>query len=91
MTQVTYTNEPRTYGNLISQRMSSASHYYLFDALGSTRLVTDASENISESLLYDAWGNLLTSAPTMVVPFRWVGELGYLFVPVTSGTSLPPC
>ena len=84
VTQVTYTNEPRTYGNLISQRKSSASHYYLFDALGSTRLVTDASQNISESLLYDAWGNLLTSAPTMVMPFRWVGELGYLFVPVTS-------
>ncbi len=84
VTQVTYTNEPRTYGNLISQRESGASHYYLFDALGSTRLVTDASENVSESLLYDAWGNLIGSSPTMVVPFRWVGELGYLFVPVTS-------
>ena len=84
VTQVTYTNEPRVYGNLVSQRKSSASHYYLFDALGSTRLVTDASQNISESLLYDAWGNLVGSAPTMAVPFRWVGELGYLFVPVTS-------
>ena len=81
--QVTYTNEPRTYGNLISQRKAGDSHYYLFDALGSTRLVTDSSQNISESLLYDAWGNLVGSAPTMVVPFRWVGELGYLFVPVT--------
>ncbi len=84
VTQVTYTNEPRTYGNLISQRKAGASHYYLFDALGSTRLVTDASENVAESLLYDAWGNLVGSAPTMAVPFRWVGELGYLFVPVTS-------
>ncbi len=84
VTQVTYTNEPRTYGNLISQRKSGASHYYLFDALGSTRLVTDASENMAESLLYDAWGNLVGSPPTMAVPFRWVGELGYLFVPVTS-------
>ncbi len=84
VTQVTYTNEPRTYGNLISQRKSGASHYYLFDALGSTRLVTDASESVAESLLYDAWGNLVGSAPTLAVPFRWVGELGYLFVPVTS-------
>ena len=84
VTQVTYTNEPRTYGNLISQRKAGASHYYLFDALGSTRLVTDASENVAESLLYDAWGNLVGSTPTLAVPFRWVGELGYLFVPVTS-------
>ena len=84
VTQVTYTNEPRTYGNLISQRRSSANHYYLFDALGSTRLLTDASEAVSESLLYDAWGNLVGSAPTLAVPFRWVGELGYLFVSVTS-------
>ncbi len=84
VTQVTYTNEPRTYGNLISQRRSSASHYYLFDALGSTRLLTDASQNVAESLLYDAWGSLITAAPTMAVPFRWVGELGYLFVPATT-------
>ena len=84
VTQVTYTNEPRTYGNLISQRKSGASHYYLFDALGSTRLVTDASQNVAENLLYDAWGNLVGSAPTLAVPFRWVGELGYLFVPSSS-------
>ncbi len=88
VTQVTYTNEPRTYGNLISQRKAGASHYYLFDALGSTRLLTDASENISESLLYDAWGNLVGSAPTMAVPFRWVGELGYLFVLSTADYSV---
>ncbi len=83
VTVATYTNEPTAYGRLISQRKSGATHYYVFDALGSTRLLTDSSQNIAESLLYDAWGNLVGSAPSIVVPFRWVGELGYLFVPST--------
>ncbi len=83
VTVATYTNEPTTDGRLISQRKSGATHFYVFDALGSTRLLIDASQNISETLLYDAWGNLVGSAPSMVVPFRWVGELGYLFVPST--------
>ncbi len=84
VTVATYTNEPTTYGRLISQRKSGATHFYVFDGLGSTRMLTDASQNVAESLLYDAWGNLVGSAPSMAVLFRWIGELGYLFVS-TSG------
>ncbi len=34
-TQAVYTNEPRRYGNLISQRRGSTSHWFHFDAIGS--------------------------------------------------------
>jgi hypothetical protein len=37
VTQVVYTVEPVGYGNLVSQRRSSTTRWFLFDALGSTR------------------------------------------------------
>ena len=36
--QVVYTLEPLLYGNLISQSRSGVDSFYLFDALGSTRI-----------------------------------------------------
>ncbi len=35
-TQVTYTQTPNVYGDLVSQQRSTTTKYYHFDALGST-------------------------------------------------------
>jgi RHS repeat-associated protein len=74
--QVVYTNEPTTYGNLVSAREGGQTTHYHFDALGSTRTLTDASQNVLQQYSYGAWGNILGS-PVLLTPFLWVGQVGY--------------
>ena len=76
-TQATYTNEPATFGSLVSQRRNSATNWYCFDALGSTWNLTNASEMITDSYIYDAWGNILTSTGSTINRFQYVGQFGY--------------
>ncbi|MCA9031259.1 MAG: hypothetical protein KDA66_10645, partial [Planctomycetaceae bacterium] len=85
-TVVVYTQEPRLYGNLISQRRSSTTSWYHYEALGSTRQLTDATEASTDQYLYDAWGNIVSSFGTMANPFRYVGMLGYYFDDDTSNS-----
>ena len=72
-----YTNEPQQYGGVLSQRRGTTSHYHHHDALGSTRFLTDSSGNVTDTYLYDAWGNSVASTGTIVNPFKWVGKYGY--------------
>jgi RHS repeat-associated protein len=74
--EVVYTNEPTTYGNLVSHREGGQTTHYHFDALGSTRTLTDASQNVLQQYSYGAWGNTLGS-PLLLTPFLWVGQVGY--------------
>lgn len=75
--QAVYTNEPQQYGGVISQRRGTATSTLHADALGTTRALTDSSGNVTDTYLFDAWGNLVTSSGTTVNPFRWVGRYGY--------------
>ena len=87
VTQAVYTNEPQGYGNLVNQRrksgMSWTASYALFDALGSTRKLTDASQNISDTYTYDAFGSQRATSGSTVNPFRYVGAIGYFYDPDT--------
>ena len=69
-TQVVYTNEPRPYGNLVSQRRGTERHWYHFDAIGSTRKVTDTTEVVSSTKLYDAWGNIVATTGAVSIEDR---------------------
>jgi len=54
--------------------------YYHFDALGSTKLLTDEDGDVTDSYTYDAWGNLLEHyayTGTIEQPYQFVGQLGY--------------
>ena len=77
--QAAYTGEPRTYGKVISRRASSASRYYHFDALGSTRIITNSSQSSTDAYLYDAWGVPIVALGSTTNPFRWVGGVGYYY------------
>ena len=81
--QATYTQEPVKFGRAISQRRSTTSNWYHTDALRSIRALSDNSQATSDTYLYDAWGNPLSSTGTTVNPFRWVGNVGYYFDTVT--------
>jgi RHS repeat-associated protein len=64
---------------LISQRRSGATSYYHFDVLGSTDRLTDGSQSVTDSYIYDPWGSLEASTGSTVNPFRFVGLKGYYF------------
>jgi YD repeat-containing protein len=71
-----YTLAPFGYGDLVSQRRSGATSLYHFDSLGSTRALTDASEAITDTYLYEAWGAVRATAGETPNPWRYMGNLG---------------
>ena len=77
--QVVYTLEPEIYGNLISQWRSGVGSFYLFDGLGSTTQLANSTGSVTDSYLYDSWGNILLSSGSTANPFRFVGGLGYYY------------
>jgi len=76
-----YTNEPQQYGNLISTRLpiagSPTTVYHHFDAIGSTRQLTNAVGGTTDTMIYDAWGNVVSRTGTTSVYLLWIGMLGY--------------
>jgi RHS repeat-associated protein len=77
--QTMYTNEPEQYGNLVSSRIAGTTFYDHFDAIGSTRQVTNATGATTDSVIYDAWGNVVNRTGTSEVQLLWIGEMGYYF------------
>jgi RHS repeat-associated protein len=77
--QVVYTLEPLSYGNLISQSRSGSDSFYLFDALGSTRQLSSSTSLVTDTYLYDCFGNILSggTSGSTVNPFLYVGRVGY--------------
>jgi RHS repeat-associated protein len=80
--QAVCTNEPEQYGNLVSQRIKLAPTtwapvYYHFDALGSTRQVTNNAGAVANTYIYNAWGESVSASEGIFNRFRWVGQLGY--------------
>ena len=70
-----YVRDPN--GSLIAQIAGDGLRYYHFDALGSTRLLTDAAGSITDQYAYDAWGNALLRTGTTAQPYQYLGRLGY--------------
>jgi RHS repeat-associated protein len=64
-----------TYGlELISQRRSGLDSFYISDALGSTRALTNSQGVVTDRYSYDAFGQLLSSTGTTVNSFLYTGE-----------------
>ncbi len=63
------------YGSdLISQDRNGTKSFYVYDGLGSTRALTDASGAVTDSYSYDAYGNLSSSSGTTVNSYLFAGE-----------------
>ena len=74
---VYYIREP---GGQLIARIGASTHYYHFDALGSTRLLTNGSGTVTDTYTYDAWGKLLDhdqETGSADQPYQYVGQLGY--------------
>jgi RHS repeat-associated protein len=62
----------------------SNTRYYILDALGHTRLLLDNTGNITDTYVYDAWGNLLKGSEFNTPnPFTWNGAYGYEWIEFT--------
>jgi len=74
---VYYVREPN--GALLMRDDGSTFHHYHFDALGSTRMITDYRGNVTDTYAYDAWGNVAHAAYAGSVeqPYQFVGLWGY--------------
>jgi RHS repeat-associated protein len=77
--QTVYTNEPEQFGNLVSSRIAGTPAYHHFDAIGSTRQLTNTSGTVTDSAIYDAWGNVVSRTGATGIVFLWVGVVGYYF------------
>jgi RHS repeat-associated protein len=77
--QAVHTLEPAYYGNEISQRRSGVSSYHHFDALGSTLQLTGSAGSVTDSYLYRAFGDLVTSSGTTTNPYQYAGRTGYSY------------
>ncbi len=68
-------------GSLIARIDGEDTHYYHFDALGSTRLLTDDDGNVTDRYAYDAYGALIAhdvvTSDSIDQPYQYVGQLGY--------------
>ena len=70
-----YVGEPG--GELIARQQGSTWHYYHFDALGSTRLLTDAGGSVTDRDSYDPWGSVISHdryAGSIDQPYQYVGQ-----------------
>ena len=72
-----YTQEPAAFGNLISQKRAAESNFYHYDALGSTRELTDTAEVISDNYIYKPFGSIAAQTGATTNPYQWVGQQGY--------------
>jgi RHS repeat-associated protein len=78
-TKAVYSHEPAQFGGLISQRRDGQTYYRHYDALGSTRQLTDADENVTDEYVYTAWGEPVVASGTTENPYRWNGRWGYFW------------
>jgi RHS repeat-associated protein len=60
--------------DLLSQTRSGATSYYLQDAQGSTRTLTDASGNVTDTYAYTAFGETLSHNGASVNPYLYTGQ-----------------
>jgi RHS repeat-associated protein len=59
---------------LISQERNGVVSYYLTDGHGSVRHLTDSEGNITDSYVYDAWGNMISSEGETENSYLYCGE-----------------
>ena len=61
----------------LSERRGTTSKFYHGDALGSTRGITNSSQAVTDSVLYDGFGMTVSRTGTTPTPFGFVGKGQY--------------
>ena len=61
-------------GELLTQQRGATTSYYLHDGQGSVRTLLDTNHNITDSYLYDAYGNTQNHTGTTTNPYQYDGQ-----------------
>lgn len=64
-------------GSLLSVRRNGVSHFYHYDGLGSTVQLTDVNQQVTDTYVYQAFGEEKAISGTTVNPYRFGGKVGY--------------
>jgi len=72
-----YTNRPERFGELISQERSGVTSYFHYDGEHSTRNLTDSNEDVTDTFIYNAFGEEVARTGTTTNPFGYKGAVGY--------------
>jgi RHS repeat-associated protein len=75
--QAQYTDLPGIWGSKFSVHRSGGSAFYVPDHQGNSRVLTDATGAVSDTLLTDAWGVEVAASGATVNPYRAFGAWGY--------------
>ncbi len=59
---------------MLSQSRNGSDSYYLQDALGSTKALTDATGTLTDSYAYDAYGDIIASSGSTSSAYQYAGE-----------------
>ena len=70
-----YIREPD--GSLICRNISGVYNYYHFDQQGSTLFLTGNNGMVTDTYIYDDWGNLVDKTGSTLQPFKYIGKYGY--------------
>ena len=75
--QTVYTQDATHAGQTISSRAGGVSVYYALDAVGSTRVLTNAAGSITDTMIFEAWGGVVYRTGATSVALQWNGRWGY--------------
>jgi RHS repeat-associated protein len=81
---VDYTHEPGRHGSLISEAREGVSRQYHFDAGGNVLAMTDASEQVTDTFSYRAFGEVAERTGATPTPFQFKGAEGLFRDDLTS-------
>ena len=72
-----YLHRPERFGELISQKSGSSVSYYHYDGQHSTRKLTGDTQNITDTYIFDGFGNEVFQSGSTTNPFKYKGAVGY--------------
>ena len=75
--QVIYTLKYGFYSNLCSMLRSGITSFLLFNGTNSTVQLTDSSAAITDTFLYDSFGNTILRTGITIDPFTYFGKIGF--------------
>lgn len=62
---------------LVSQTRGGTTLWYAYEAIGTTRQLTDNSQGVTDSYTLEAFGNMAASTGSSLNPYKYVGRYGY--------------
>ena len=62
---------------MVKQQRGNQDHWYLLDGLGSTTALTDSDETVTDTYVYEGFGNQIANTGNTVNPYKYVAGSGY--------------